>query len=147
MKRKGFGIITAIIIMMSIATLMSLMIGLSTSSVTSTSKLFLKEQAELLLKSSMEYTLLAISGHDNSNSCVETIKINYPNNTNPTHIVDIDIRYLTTFDRALCTHENITNIKTPQSDFTAIIDITVTVPITTGISETIRLHRRTIQKP
>ena len=73
--------------MMTVATLMSLMIGLSTSSVASTTKVFLKEEAEILMRSAAEYTMLAISGHDNTNSCVETIEIKYPNDTTPTHIV------------------------------------------------------------
>lgn len=135
--------------MMTIATLMSLMIGLSTNSVVSTSKLYLKEQAELLLRSSMEYTLLAISGHNNTNSCVETITIKYPESTNPTHITTVDIWYLHSENRG-CDHNLTSNlIATPESDFTALIDITVEVPAnaTTGLSEPIRLHRRTIQKP
>jgi len=137
--------------MMTVATLMSLMIGLSTSSVVSTSKLYLKEEAELLLRSSMEYTLLAISGHDNNNSCVETITINYPNSATPTHIATVDVWYLNQQARPGCGHNlmGANLISTDDSDFTAIIDITVNVPAntTTGLSEPIVLHRRTIQKP
>jgi hypothetical protein len=147
--RRGFGIILAIIIMLTVATLMSLMVGLSTKSVNYTGRAYLQEQAKLQLRSSLEYTLLAISGHDNNSSCITDIEIKYPNDTTPTHISHVNISYLTTYNRPNCpdTHE-LSNISTQESDFTAIIDIVVEVnQSNTGITEPIKIHRRTIQKP
>ena len=34
-----------------------------------------------------------------------------------------------------------------ESDFTAIVDVTVEVQNSTGISEPFKIHRRTVQKP
>ena len=139
MKRKGFGLITAIIIMMVIAILMSLTMGLSSTTVKHTTDVYLKEQAKLLLRSSVEYALLAISGHDNSSDCVESVTINYPQFTSK-----VDIWYIGKGIPTGCGHVLDNSIMTDDSNYTAIMDVTVT---TTASTEPITLHRRTIQKP
>jgi hypothetical protein len=118
--RRGFGIITAIIIMMTVATLMSLMIGLSSSTVKQTSDIYLKQQAELLLRSSTEFALLAISGHNNSIDCVENINITYNSFTS-----NVNIWYLGSGIPAGCNHNLSYNVQTDDSNYTAIIDVTV----------------------
>ncbi len=138
--RKGFGIITAIIIMMTVATLMSLMIGLSSATTKETSDIYLKQQAELLLKSSTEFALMAVSGHNNNTDCVETVKINSGN-----FVSNVDIWYLGRGLPASCGHILNNNVATDDSNLTVIVDVTVE---DTGLAtEPIRLHRRTIQKP
>ncbi len=146
--RKGFGLLVAILIMMSVALLMTMMISYSTSSVKSTIDLYLKEQAEILTRNATEFALLAISGHENNQSCIEKIRINYPNALNPTHHADVNIWYIGNGIPVTCSHILENNISTSDSNLTAIIDVVVTVDQNkTGISEPIRLHRRTIQKP
>jgi len=137
--RKGFGIITAIIIMMTIATLMSIMMGLSTSTVKQTSDIYLRQQAELLLRSATEYALLAISGHDNDIDCIEDINFTYNS-----FEADVDIWYLGNNIPSACGHILNNSVATVDSNYTAIIDVVVTAPHST---EPIKLHRRTIQKP
>jgi len=137
--RRGFGIITAIIIMMTVATLMSLMIGLSTSTVKQTSDIYLKQQAELLLRSSTEFALLAISGHNNNNDCVESINITYNSFTS-----NVNIWYIGNGIPTTCGHILDNSIQTDDSNYTAIIDVVVS---NNSSTEPIRLHRRTIQKP
>ncbi len=146
--RKGFGLLVAILIMMSVAVLMTLMISYSTSSVKATIDLYLKEQAEILARNATEFTLLAISGHNNRVNCIEKIKINYPNSSNPTHHADVNIWYIGNGIPTTCTHILENNISTSDSNLTAVIDVVVSVDQNkTGITEPIRLHRRTIQKP
>ncbi len=144
--RKGFGLITAIIILMTVATLMALTISLSSSTVKSTTDIYLKEQAELLARSATEYALLAISGHDNTNNCVENINIAYPTSgPNYTHEANLTIYYI---GNSIPNCSNVINnsIFTSESNLTVIIDTVVRVnPALT--SEPIRFHRRTIQKP
>jgi hypothetical protein len=137
--RKGFGIITAIIIMMTVATLMSLMIGLSTSTVKKTTDIYLKQQAEFLLRSSTEFALLAISGHNNSANCVENINITYNSFT-----AKVNIWYLGNGIPTTCSNILDNSVITSDSNYTAVIDVVVTNNQST---EPIRLHRRTIQKP
>ena len=137
--RKGFGILTAIIIMMSVAILMSLAIGLSTSTIKQTSDLYLKQQAELLLRSATEFSLLAISGHNNNNSCVESVHINQG-----VFQADVDIWYIGKNLPSSCSHIIANNLVTDDSQLSAILDVVVYTNVS---NEPIRLHRRTIQKP
>lgn len=151
--RKGFSMITAIIFMILVATLGALALSLSTTTTKQTSDLFLREQAELLLQSSAEYALLAISGHEinATNGCLNTININYPA-TNTLFDINITINYLgnglpagcMTFD-GLTTGLSSSNIDTNESNRTVILDIVVRDHNLS--TEPIRLHRRTIQKP
>jgi len=148
--RRGFGLITAIIILVVVSTLMALMISLSATSVKQTTDLFFKEQAELLARSAVEYGLLAISGHENNVTCVENINITYPNDTMPTHEANLTFYYIydqqttpTCVDNTL-----VSGIDTNKSNLTVMIDVRVAVrQDITGISEPIVIHRRTLQKP
>lgn len=145
--RRGFGLITAIVIMITVATLMTLMIGLSSTSVKVTMDVYLKEQAELLARSATEYALLAISGHENNTSCIRNINIGYPG-TAPTHEANITIMYIGDGIVNCPNHILANDINTSESNITVIIDTVVSVnQLNTGVTEPIRVHRRTIQKP
>jgi len=148
MMRRGFGLITAIIVMVTVATLMSLMVTLTHASLKATTDVYLKEQAELIARSAVEYTLLAISGHDNNNSCIEHINITYPNASTPTHEANVSIYYFFKGAPADCNQVLANNIATTESNMTVLIDVKVSVDMNnTGISEPITIHRRTLQKP
>ena len=145
--RRGFGLITAIIILVVVSTLMTLMMTLSATSVKQTTDIFFKEQAELLARSSVEYALLALSGHENNVTCIENINITY----NQTHDVNMSLYYIyDTKTVPICSANHVlaSGISTEISNLTTMIDLTVSVvPETTGISEPIVIHRRTIQRP
>ncbi len=149
--RKGFGLLTAIIILVTVSFLMLAMTKLTTSSVKTTSDVYLKAQAELLLKSATEYALLAISGHENNQSCVQNINIAYPNKVRPTHEMNMTLYYIYAgLAPAGCPNNRILaqNIDTNESNLTVVIDTIVSVDKNnTGITEDIVLTRRTIQKP
>ena len=149
LMRKGFGLITAIIILVVVSSLMAMMISLSSSSVKSTTDIYLKEQAELLLRSATEYAILVVSAHDNSVNCIEQINIAYPVAIpNHTHEANITISYLGTDMDTACGTLLDNNLSTLESNLTIIMDAIVSVNQEyTQISEPIRLHRRTIQKP
>ena len=91
--RKGFSLITAIVFMVLIATLSALALSFSALNVKQTSDTYLREQAELLLQSSTEYALLAISAHDiaTNDNCLNTINAQYIPSTGATAIFDINI--------------------------------------------------------
>jgi len=142
--RKGFGLITAIIIMVTVSVLMTLMISLSASSVKQTSDLYLKEQAELLARSAVEYGLLAISGHDNSVDCIENVNITYLN----TYEANLTMYYIYEGAAVPCANVLASNITTKESNITTMIDVRVAViQSVAGNTEPIVIHRRTIQKP
>jgi len=144
--RKGFSLMTAIIIMMTVSLLMTMMVSLSNITTKTTTDMYLKEQAELLARSATEYALLAVSGHDNHQSCIEDIHILYPSATKPTHRMDVEIWYMGS-GLTNCNHILDNNLTTADSNLTGIVDVVVTVDQNnTGITEPIRIHRRTIQK-
>ena len=145
--RKGFSLITAIIIMMTVAFLMTMMISLSSMTSKTTVDLYLKEQAYLLARSATEYALLATSGHDNHQSCIEKVNILYPGTAHPTHEMNVTLLYMGK-DLVNCNKVLDNNLSTADSNLTAIIDVVVSVlnNSSTGITEPIRIHRRTIQK-
>lgn len=127
---------------------MSLMVNLSSSSVKTTLDVYLKEQAELLARGATEYALLAISGHNNSANCIQTINIAYPEGADNTHDINMSLTYIGR-NMPNCVNNMLhNNIATQESNITVIIDTVVSVnQANTGISEPIRVHRRTIQKP
>ncbi|AOO64892.1 hypothetical protein [Sulfurospirillum halorespirans] len=153
--RKGFSLLTAIIFMILIASLSALALSISALSVKQTSDTYLREQAELLLRSSTEYALLAISAHDiaTNDNCLNTINAQYIPSTSATAIFDINIsmHYIGTglpVGNAKCQKFSESNISTTDSNVTVIIDTIVSTVTDNNIStEPIRLHRRTIQKP
>ncbi len=145
--RKGFSLITAIIIMMAVSVLMTMMISLSSVTVKSTMDIYFKEQAQLLARSAVEYAVLATSGHDNRQSCVEHVNVLYPSVDNPTHEMNVTLWYLGN-GIVNCNTVLDNNVSTDDSNLTAIVDVVVNVleNNNTGITEPIRIHKRTIQK-
>ncbi|WP_200763582.1 hypothetical protein [Nitrosophilus alvini] len=141
--RKGFSLITAIILLVAIATLMALMLSFSSQTAKQTGDIYLKEEAELLAKSATEFALLAISGHDHNSSCVENINMRYPA-VNPRYDINMTLYYIGNNMPCNSSNELADNIATADSNGTVIIDTVVT---NTDSDEPIRFHRRTIQKP
>lgn len=145
--RKGFSLITAIVFLVLIATISAISIVISTQSVKQTSDIFLKTQADILLRSGTEYALLAISGHDyQNNGCLNQVNMTYNN----TFDINVSIMYIGNGIPA-CNKILANDINTSDSNMTVILDTIVqTNPnlVANGtITEPIRLHRRTIQKP
>ena len=140
--RKGFSLITAIIFLVLIATISALSIALSTQSVKQTGDVYLKSQAELLLRSGTEYALLAMSGHDYSGGCLKNLNMTY----NSQFDINVSIMYIGNGLSGTNCVQLGSDIDTNDSNRTVIIDTIVSTKpdITT---EPIRLHRRTIQKP
>jgi len=93
--RKGFSLITALVFMILVATLGALALSLSTTSLKQTSDLYLREQAELLALSATEYALLAISAHNFSTNCLNTINSTYTaDGTTTLFDINISLYYL-----------------------------------------------------
>ena len=146
--RKGFSMLTALIFMILVATLGALALSLSNLSSKQTSDLYLREQAELLVQGATEYALLAISGHNFSTNCLNTINSTYTDGTTTLFNINISLYYLGNGLPLNCSTltNNLNNIDTNDSNLTVMIDTIVSS--VAGIStEPIRIHRRTIQKP
>lgn len=146
--RKGFSLITAVLFIVLVSTISILALSFSTASTKQTSDLLLREQAELLLHSSTEFALLAISGHNiTTNNCLMAINTQYIPTAGAAALFDINItiNYLGRGLPLACNalDNNVTN---DDSNITVIID-TIVSTANNIITEPIRLHRRTIQKP
>ena len=126
--------------MITVATLMVLMISLTSLTSKQTSDIYTNEQAKLLAKSATELALLAISGHNNSVNCIDHIRFTFKNS----YEVNTSIFYIGNNLPCNPSHILNNNISTPESNGTVIIDTYVEY---NGSSEPIRYHRRTLQKP
>ena len=119
---------------------MAFMISLTSTTAKQTTDIYASEQTKLLAKSATEFALLAISGHDNTQNCIENINLTYEKN----YEVNMTLYYIGNSLPISNCQKLSDNISTPESNGTVIIDTYVTFK---GSSEPIRYHRRTIQKP
>ena len=139
--RKGFSLLTAIVFLVLVASISVLALFFSVQSSKQTTDIFLKTQAELLARSGTEFAVLAMSGHDYSLSCLESVNIEHNNMFD----INISIQYIGNGLPAGCPQLGV-DITTDDSNRTVIIDTVVTTKSNIA-TENIRLHRRTIQKP
>jgi len=154
-QRSGFAMLMAIFVIVIVGTLMALMISLSTTSLKRTTNLYLNEQAMLLARSATEYALLSISGTDRTLGCLTNINTTYDPQGAGSEIFDIaiTIRYIglsggNAANECTPAQNFIVNsrVTTAESKGSALIDVVVTSDPTLNIGETIRYHRRTLQK-
>jgi hypothetical protein len=146
--RRGFGLITAIMFIVLVATIGALALSFSSQTSKLSTDTYLKVQAELLSYSVTEYALLAISAHDRAatNDCVNRIS---GRDSTGVFGYTVKIRYMGVNLPAGCNILAgvigfVSGIKTPESDVTVLID---TVVRSNSNTEPIRIHRRTLQKP
>jgi type II secretory pathway pseudopilin PulG len=142
--RSGFGLITAIIIMVLTATIGTMI--LSVASMTSKKAMddHLRLQAELLAKSATEFALLRISGYSRSGgNCLQNVDISaYP------YDINVTIWYMFSTDPGAGCTNKLSVTAEPNANGTAIIDTVVTLDSASGmVTEPITVHRRTLQKP
>ena len=158
-KRSGFAMMMAIFVIVIMGTLMALMISMSATSLKRTTNIYLSEQAVLLARSATEYALLAISGTDRTDTtaggCITSINSSYnpEGSGSPMFNINTTIQYIglsggpganeCTTAQNYIQNAAITNSESLGS---ALIDVTVTSDSSLGLGETIRYHRRTLQK-
>lgn len=150
-KRSGFTIILAIWILVAMTSIMALMLSFSSQTLSQTTSIYVKEQAQLLSKSATEYALLAISAHDRNTTgnCINSINSTYSPNNVTQFDINSSIKYIGMGNLAgLCDHLiGAQNINTAESNGTIIIDTYVTARNKSTTDPIIRYHRRTLQKP
>ncbi|HOI84165.1 MAG TPA: type II secretion system protein [Campylobacterales bacterium] len=146
MKKRGFGIITAIVLLVLIATVGAMIISIATMNSKKATDDYLRVQAEMLARSATEFAVMRIQGFNRtaSNNCLETVTID----ANP-FTAKATINYLfnaATAGALACGNELATNVQDPDLNGMAIIDVVVTTKDGTT-TEPIRIHKRTLQKP
>ncbi len=163
--KKGFSLIAAIFFIIIFATLSALGLSLSSRALNQTGGIYLYEQAELLAKGAIEYTMVrllkelpcgvpgkaACALPTQSSDCANfptTLTGNFPNNTNPLLKYTVNVRYFDTASPSLgCPAASTTIITTPSSRGTVMLDVVVEMATAQLQKQNpIRFHRRTLQK-
>lgn len=170
-QRKAFSMITAIFVIVLMATVAILVMNLSGKIVKETTAQYQKEQSVLLAKSYTEYAIMAVMSNDRNatgNDCIENINGFIGDdaasvNNGEGYLIDTRIAYISDNDAtngssvSTCTAERIldsSGIFTPESALNIIVDVyvryrdpdhpnIVTAPLTVPW---VTYHRRTLQK-
>jgi len=145
--RKSFGVISAIIIMLLIASLMVVVVKLSFVSVKHTSDTYLQQRAQLFMQSSIENALMAIEGYErnSSNGCLRHIHFIDENGKFEANITVL--RYYCYKNAADCPCGDIKkSIQTDKSHGYVLMKVVVEGN-ESKIEKKIRLEKVTLQRP
>ena len=154
-NRKAFSLVTAIIVIVIMATVGILVMNISGKIVKETTTQYRKEQAVLLAKSYTEFAIMAVTANDRATNCIENINGNnvIANDSNGQgYQVDTRIAYIgniTTANLGTCSGTRLLNtaVKTPGSDLQIIVDVYVRYKeLDNTAADWITYHRRTLQK-
>jgi len=151
--RKAFSMLTALIIIVLMATVTVFVMNLSGKIVKSTTSQYQHEQAELYAKSYTEYAILAVTGNNRSNNCLEDIGgiIGSPASGNG-YRVRTHIAYIVNgaeVDVSKCHSTRIlsNSVSTASTPLTIMIDAYVDYKDPDNTSGPwMTVHRRTVQK-
>lgn len=150
-NRRAFSMITAIIVIVLMATVAGFVFSLSGKMVKSTTIQYQREQAMLLARSYTEYAILAVMSNDRTTNCLQTITGTTVGNTPATgdgYKISVDIKYI---GRAavLPAGCNILSsaVNTTSTPLSIIVDVYVQYkdPDNTA-GAWISYHKRTLQK-
>jgi len=154
-SQKAFSVLTALIVIIFMASIGSFVLNLSNKMLKTTTIQFQREQAMLLAKSYTEYAIMAVMANDRNatHTCLHTI-----NADNILHHekyggfeVRVQIAYLSNQSEMLkscqTTHIFATNIKSVASALNIIIDVYVKYhDIDASKKHWMTYHKRTLQK-
>lgn len=143
--KRGFGLITAIIFVVLIATVAMMSLSLSTQTAKQTSDIFLREQAELLAYGAAEYAILSMQYTDYDSSCLSEIKSTYPDEKDPLFEITTKIYYFG--NPSNCASSRISSDILPEKlAHMGFIDVAIETN-SRFVPEKIRIHRNLLQNP
>lgn len=150
--RSGFSIITAIFVMVLMATVAMFVLNLSGKIVKTTTAQYQREQAMLLAKSYTEYAVMAVMANDRNGTgnCLETITGDIGNNPaiGDGYQARVEIHYIGNNQQVASCGTILSNaVITPKSPLTIVVDTYIEYkdPDNTA-ADWLRFHRRTLQK-
>jgi len=146
--RKAFSMITAIFVILIMATVSMLVMNTSGKIVKTTTAQYQHAQAGLYAKSYTEYAVMAVTAHDRGINCLEDITgtIGNPNIGNGYKIAT-HIQYIVSDgNKGTCPRLNANNIITAATPLTLIIDAYVQYKDPDNSAQWLSVHRRTVQK-
>ena len=142
--RSAFSMITAIFVIVIMATIAMFVMSLSSKGVKATTAQYQRAQAMLYAKSYTEFAILAVTAHDRSTDCVEEITGSIQGGYN----IRTNISYIgPSSEIGNCNTQLSTNVTTASTPLTIIIDAYVDYNDTDNTSGPVfTVHRRTVQK-
>ncbi|BAF72858.1 hypothetical protein [Sulfurovum sp. NBC37-1] len=148
--RKAFSMITAIFIIIIMATIAMFVMSLSGKGVKATTAQYQRAQAMLYAKSYTEFAIMAVTGHNRIANCVEDINGNIGNINQGGYEIRTHIAYIgpiSEIGNCRPDQQLSTNVTTPETPLTIIVDAYVDYedPDNTGAPK-VTVHRRTVQK-
>jgi hypothetical protein len=139
-QKKGFAMITAIIVVLIISTIMALSLALTAQTGKRTVDLYLYEQVALHAKSAAELALLDIA---QGGPCTTVA----PYTIDGFYDVNVSLRYIYTNPSPCSLALTYFEVATPEQNGSVLMDVTVSVRADQNLStEPIRYFRRSIQK-
>ncbi len=148
--REAFSMLTAIFVIVIMATISMLVFSMSGKIVKTTVAQYQHEQAQLYAKSYTEYAILAVSANDRAVNCLSKITGTIGNNPSigDGYNIDTSIRYIVSdAEQGKCARLNANDIVRINTPLSIMIDVYVKYKDpehTSGPSLTV--HRRSIQK-
>lgn len=129
-QRKAFSMITAIFIIVLMATVAVFIMSTSGKMVQETTAQFQREQSMLLAKSYTEYAIMAVTANEHNNTtCLNNISGNYGGSDG--YNIDVNISYIGNDDNlgsgssSNCSRRLATDVNTTDSPLNIIIDVFV----------------------
>jgi len=147
--RSAFSMITAIFVMVIMASVGAFVMNLSGKIVKTTTAQYRHEQAILYAKSYTEHAIMAVTAHDRSTNCVETIKGSIGDVDNGGYTIRTHIAYIgLPAEIAKCSGTRRLNATAidPNTPLSIIIDAYVDYKDLDNTAQKFTVHRRTIQK-
>lgn len=147
--RKAFSLLTAIFIIVLMATVAAFILNLSGKMVKGTTTQFQREQAVLLAKSYTEYAIMAVTANEhNTANCLDEITGVLDDGAgNPLYTIKVDISYIGNDLDANCDRKLSTVVNTEKSPLNIIVDVYVSYPdFDHPDNHTKTYHRRSLQK-
>ncbi len=135
--RDGFSLLLSIIFLMFMAFIGSMVLSFSASSAHHSSNLFLDTRANLALKSSTEYAILALHGHNFKNGRLNEINLSYP-------FFNANIRFHYFLTDCKNNDYNCSKIVTKDTNASVLVYVVVTSKLT---SYPLRKVKVTLQMP
>ena len=147
--RKAFSMITAIIVIVLMATVGTFILNLSGKMVKGTTTQFQREQAMLLAKSYTEYAIMAVTANEHTGgNCLRDITGRYPVSS-PAYFIDVNISYIGRGLNSSCSSDRIlaNDVNTTKSPLNIIVDVFVSYPDYDHPDDLkMTYHRRSLQK-
>ncbi|HHD72863.1 MAG TPA: type II secretion system protein [Epsilonproteobacteria bacterium] len=151
-QRKAFSMLTAIFVIVLMATVAMLILSTSGKMIQETTAQYQREQSLLLAQSYTEYAIMAVTANDRNSTnlgddCLDNISGNYGGTEGYT--IDVNISYIGR-DIDKCGRKLSTTVTTPKSPLNIIVDVFVHYkefdhPAGTS-APNITYHKRSLQK-